>query len=591
MTRTDRKQTSRPDRAGGGIGPGDPATSVASPFHARELWILALLLTGTAAAFDVLFYGPTLEDAFITFRYAAHLAQGHGIGAWNISGERVEGFTSLLWMLLAAAAQGIGLNMVTVTKVAGMVSHLALLNFFILYPLLPRREQEASDAPPDLGNTPVLCGVVVGLYLPLAWYASSGMETIPFACLGAVFLLARRLRYSTAILTLSGVLLLLTRPEGMLLVAAGLAFTAYEKRVDYRETPDLKIVGGACLVTALCIGLYRWVFFKDLVPNTYWAKAGGSTAAHLAWGLLYVRQWSATHVLLVFLCLIGVINAFDRWRRPPRDTAMLARGIIPLLAIYFLYIIKVGGDNYSAFPFWRHVLHIFPLVALLAAFGITRIRPCHRLFHLFLTVTLVLLVNVAILRAHGGTMARAIGSGLQHFPALSHAPHHPYYTWLRSVTTPDTVIASSLGGELPYVVDATHIDMLGLNNRYIARHGTFEPGGLLDSKTDVQWVLAQRPDIIEGYISARGILAGQPLSVLLDNPRHKMTSEMVASPIFQNEYLFVASAPYGDMDRALFARREFCNQISPVHPVQCTSIRNTPLALPPALETPRVGPE
>ncbi|MBA2669896.1 MAG: hypothetical protein H0U67_05945, partial [Gemmatimonadetes bacterium] len=62
----------------------------------------------TALALDLVFYPGTLEDAFITFRYSQHLAAGYGLGAWNIGGERVEGYTSFLWMLLLAGSGSLG---------------------------------------------------------------------------------------------------------------------------------------------------------------------------------------------------------------------------------------------------------------------------------------------------------------------------------------------------------------------------------------------------------------------------------------------------------------------------------------------------
>ena len=42
------------------------------------------------------------DDAFISLRYAGNLARGDGL-VYNV-GERVEGFTNLLWTLLLAAA-------------------------------------------------------------------------------------------------------------------------------------------------------------------------------------------------------------------------------------------------------------------------------------------------------------------------------------------------------------------------------------------------------------------------------------------------------------------------------------------------------
>src|SRR3990172_4480211 len=40
------------------------------------------------------------DDSFISFRYAEHLIQGHGL-VYN-AGERVEGYSNLLWTLLVA---------------------------------------------------------------------------------------------------------------------------------------------------------------------------------------------------------------------------------------------------------------------------------------------------------------------------------------------------------------------------------------------------------------------------------------------------------------------------------------------------------
>ena len=42
------------------------------------------------------------DDAFISFRYAQHLARGQGL-TWNVGEPPLEGFTNLLWTLALAA--------------------------------------------------------------------------------------------------------------------------------------------------------------------------------------------------------------------------------------------------------------------------------------------------------------------------------------------------------------------------------------------------------------------------------------------------------------------------------------------------------
>src|SRR5436189_992982 len=46
------------------------------------------------------------DDAFISFRYAQNLAEGNGL-VFN-PGERVEGYTNFLWVLLLAAGDVLG---------------------------------------------------------------------------------------------------------------------------------------------------------------------------------------------------------------------------------------------------------------------------------------------------------------------------------------------------------------------------------------------------------------------------------------------------------------------------------------------------
>src|SRR2546426_6673593 len=66
----------------------------------RSLFAALLLLTALLFGYNVqrsYFLG---DDSFISFRYARHLAEGHGL-VWN-PGDRVEGYTNFLWVVLMA---------------------------------------------------------------------------------------------------------------------------------------------------------------------------------------------------------------------------------------------------------------------------------------------------------------------------------------------------------------------------------------------------------------------------------------------------------------------------------------------------------
>ena len=66
--------------------------------------LIALLFALGASAFTYLCVTQdyVIDDAFIGFRYARHLYEGHGI-VFN-PGENVEGYTSFLWVVMSAGA-------------------------------------------------------------------------------------------------------------------------------------------------------------------------------------------------------------------------------------------------------------------------------------------------------------------------------------------------------------------------------------------------------------------------------------------------------------------------------------------------------
>src|SRR5262245_59619807 len=71
-------------------------------------WAPLLLIGGLAAAHAAVFYW-VCDDAFISFRYARQLLDGHGL-VFNV-GERVEGYTNLLWVLEMALFGAVGVPM------------------------------------------------------------------------------------------------------------------------------------------------------------------------------------------------------------------------------------------------------------------------------------------------------------------------------------------------------------------------------------------------------------------------------------------------------------------------------------------------
>jgi arabinofuranosyltransferase len=514
--------------------PSDDQRSVAADvFSKREANLLALAAMTVAVTLTVLLSRLTLDDAYITFRYARHLAEGYGLGAWNHTGESVEGYSSLLWTLLLAGAAWLGVDVRLASKVLGAAATLV-----VIAALVRRRDDRPA----------FLAGLFFAVYVPFLLYAASGMEAVAFTSLVTLALVG-----PASWQPIVAPLLVAMRPEGVLV--AGIDVLALAWRHERRRWIVATAIAGALTLAAITV--HRWVTYHALAPNTYYAKVAGGGLGHVKLGLVYVGSWMLAHAVVVALLAVGAVavrRAYDR------------RGLIclALFTAYIVYMASAGGDPPTAFPVWRQFVHVAPAWVLVAMTGLTSVMRHRRWAQAAAAVGLALTANAGVLLVQGRGGPRPGNAD--------------YAAWLASLATPTTTISSSYGGALPFTVDAVHIDALGLNTPHIARHGTFDPDGPQDSKTDMRWVIEQRPDIVEGYLSGLALLRGAGPDEIIGARRRKMILEMLSSPRFHREYVFVRNAPYDRMDRAAFLRRDFWEAHPRRDTLDCVPVDETALA-------------
>jgi arabinofuranosyltransferase len=196
----------------------------------RYVWVWAAVIAAVALAARLVAGPRTVDDAYITFRYARNLAMGLGF-VYN-PGQHVLGTTTPLYTGLMALAWTLGLH--DLPAVALAVNALAdAATAALLYWLALRLE----------------AGRIVALGLGLAWavspmsvtFAIGGMETsavILFLAGSFAAYVVGRSRLSAALMALA----VLTRPDA--LIAAGLLFADMALR-------SLLAHDGAPLVTRL----------------------------------------------------------------------------------------------------------------------------------------------------------------------------------------------------------------------------------------------------------------------------------------------------------------------------------------------------
>lgn len=153
-------------------------------------------------------------DAYVHFVYARNLAL-RGELIFNPGIREGVGSTSILWVLILASLQKVGLEPVLAARTVGTV--LLTLIGVVAYDLVLRA------LPKRLNNMRIVFALVAALLMVLpgnmVWLALSGMETVLFTFLG-VLALNFYLREKWLTLGICLGLLVATRVEGVLLAAA-----------------------------------------------------------------------------------------------------------------------------------------------------------------------------------------------------------------------------------------------------------------------------------------------------------------------------------------------------------------------------------
>src|SRR5262249_41619212 len=113
------KPLASPARAAGARNIQAPASAA----HSATLFVLVALTA--FAAWRVAARAWLCDDSFIVLRYAQNLLHGQGL-VYN-PGERVEGYTDLLWVLMVAGSGALGVRLETAAIALGEVSYAALV--------------------------------------------------------------------------------------------------------------------------------------------------------------------------------------------------------------------------------------------------------------------------------------------------------------------------------------------------------------------------------------------------------------------------------------------------------------------------------
>jgi hypothetical protein len=425
------------------------------------------------ALFFVDHSGGIYDDAYIYFRYVDNLRDGCGF-RFNCGDDSVEGFSSPLYLGMLWLGSFLTSDLEAIAQLLGAAG-LAGTGVAITSVALAR----GISVPGELINVIATLGAVTlalaGDHFVLV-NTTIGLETGVSICAvtlcGASVLTERRQWLRTLL-----VVAVLCRPEAAVLVVA-LPLLPFARKFSYL----LPLAAGLTAVVA-----WRWFVFGDVAPNTFWAKAGG-TSGHARLGVEYI--WM---VISYFPWILAAPLALLR-QDLRRETGYLVAASV----LWFLFFLRSGGDM---MPYGRLAAPLVPILTLLGVIGL--IEATRRAFAG---------LRIETGRRREGLIAVAAAALIHIFVARAHhlAPGHGFANVQRWTLVgeylarehPGATIATVPIGAIGYFSALPTIDMVGLTDRHIAKSGNQLPPELLrrawlgHERHDLAYLLERGPDLV-----------------------------------------------------------------------------------------------
>jgi hypothetical protein len=452
---------------------------------ASPLSVLLLLLTlwggwfiyRTSFVVEGKRYFTLFDDSMISMTYARNLVEGHGLN-WARWGEPVEGFTHPLWMLLMIPVNALPVALADRSLLMQILSLLALAGTVIaVRRLVLDHFSEASS------RHWMPAAVLTAFYFPLAYWTLMGMETGLQALLtvSAVHLSLSavhggRDRHLPLWLVCTAAFLL--RMDMLLLVFAVQLYLVL--RGGLRPAGRRSWLAGLAVFYGVNLAylLFRWFYFHDLLPNTYYLKLTGvALTVRLLRGISVFTDFLRDHLL--FLLPVG-LGAGVLTRRNPR--LVLPAGVF---ALYCAYSVYTGGDAWDGdlhVRANRFIAFVMPLLfvlfnaALNAALAAWRSGEEERAEPLRERFAAAGATAVALLLVNGLWLSSEADENWRRFTLTDRPPnvdrHARVVAQLQTfekLVQPGARVATAWAGIPAYFSDYRMIDILGYNDRVIAR--------------------------------------------------------------------------------------------------------------------------
>lgn len=420
--------------------------SRSNAFVAAEVCLFVLFMSQV-----VLFLDAGLEDALISARCARNFVRGAGLV--YTPGEWVESVSNLSWTLLLAGLYRLGFDLVWAGRLlVVLASSMFWVAFRGLSVSLIGKDRWVARLP--------LLGIVFATYLPASFGSLLEGAGVAFCATALMWGMARR---NWAAMAAAAIAFMPLRPEAPLFaVAAGawLLFEAFRRRTPWAGVWKYMAFTECALLLLL---LFRFRYFRDLIPNTVRAKGPGPDGGIFpidAYGVAYILGY--LRYVGPALLLFSFAGLGNKSYRP------IVTGCLIFVALN-LCVTGARGDWMS---WYRFLTPYLPLILLASAAGIAALEKGPRL--LAWGAAAVFLLSVVLM-----CVPSEILSAKSHFDSSRLRPTfvaEPCRTVAQSnlgpgvsnfdVAWPDDLLVIGWGGGNGWALDGVPvIEMLGLTHR------------------------------------------------------------------------------------------------------------------------------
>ncbi len=438
----------------------------------KEYWLLAAALAAVSLAVILLQKADCVDDAYVSFVFARNLADGHGL-VFNI-GEKVEGYSNFLWVIILAAFHYFsGVFIPAIAQQLGILLGVAnvVLTWSIASKLLGDENRRWAFA----------AALLVALDLRVAVWSVEGLETplYLFWVLAALrlYIGGEEPRWSWSLAALGAAL---TRPDGAVLFVA-LGIHRLWRLVREKRFPAAAdwLALAVFLIPYGIYNAWRITYFGGHVfPNTFFARGShGPLIGSIYAGLETWRAWGPVFVLFVGLAVYGGVKSGTK-----------AGAVATWALVATAAVIAVGGDW---MPHGRFLAPILPAVFLLATIGAGRIKK-YRL-------GVIAMAAMIIVQLAGLIHYEAMPGFDKRWARNQDSFYNPVAEKLEELGASGKLVAVSDIGHIAYHADIRVIDTLGLVDTHLARL----PGGPAWS-TDLDYVLGRKPDFVVNMVRSYG---------------------------------------------------------------------------------------